>query len=132
VVVAVIVVVPDPVAVTSPDAETVATLTAPVCHSSPEVTTTPALVVAVSWLVCPTPDRRAFPLMVRMAAVGTGVVVGVVGDAQEETRCATARLMAAHNGHSRGLLVPSRRSSVTVIARPGSIDLTRGNLLTYR
>jgi hypothetical protein len=132
VVVAVIVVVPDPVAVTSPDAETVATLTAPVCHASPEVTTTPALVAAVSWLVCPTPDRRAFPLTVRMAAVGTGVVVGVVGDPQEETICATTRLMGAHNGQSRGLPVRSRRSSMTVIARPGSIDLTRGNLLTYQ
>jgi hypothetical protein len=127
VVVALIVVVPGPVAVTSPDAETVATVGDAVCHESPDVTTAPALVVAVSWLVCPRPDRKLLPPTVRMATVAGGFEdVGVVGDPQPETpetNDAATEPITAHHDQGRGRLVPSRRSPMRVMARFGSIAL---------
>ena len=135
---ALIVVVPGPVAVTSPDAETVATLGDAVCHESPDVTTTPALVAAVSWLVCPTLDRRLLPLTVKTAGVGGTVEdVGEVGDPQPEipatpeTSNAETEQMIAPHDQRRGRLVRTRRSPMTVMARSGSIALTPRGAQTW-
>jgi hypothetical protein len=138
VVVALIVVVPGPVAVTSPDADTVATLGDAVCHESPDVRTAPALVAAVSWLVCPTPDRRLLPLTVKTEGVGGRVEdVGEVGDPQPEipetpeSNDAETEQMTAHPDQRRGRLVRTRRSPMTVMARSGSIALTPRGAQTW-
>jgi len=81
------VVVPNPAAVTRPVTETVATLAVLVCQVTPDVTGVPALVVTVSWLVCPTLVRTSVPERSR----GRGVdCAGAVGEPQ----CAAPRLAA--------------------------------------
>jgi hypothetical protein len=81
--------VPNPVAVTSPVADTVATPGPADCHVNPDVTATPAAFDAVSWPVWPMAVKRDVPVTVR--GTGAVAVLGLkdVGDEQADAVRAT-------------------------------------------